>query len=236
MSSAVPRDVDRPTVALVLDRLRDYYGEPAPRVPTDPLDELIATILSQHTSDTNTERAFASLKARFAGWEDVAAAPVAAVADAIRSGGLAQVKAPRILRVLRTIRERRGGYSLAFLNDLSVAEAREWLTSLDGVGPKTAACVLLFACGLPALPVDTHVHRVSRRLGLIGPKVGEAAAHRDLEAIVPAGDVYAFHMLLIRHGRTICKAPRPRCAVCPLDDVCPKIGLGPEHDRAVSAS
>ena len=214
-----------PSVETVLDRLRVYYGDPAPRTPSDPLDELIATILSQHTSDTNTERAFAGLKARFPAWDAVVEAPTDAVADAIRSGGLARVKAPRIQRVLRTIHERRGEYSLAFLTDLPVAEARDWLTSLDGVGPKTAACVLLFACTMPALPVDTHVHRVSKRLGLIGPKVGEAAAHRVLESSVPAGEVYAFHMLLIGHGRAICKAPRPRCEVCPLADICPKVSV-----------
>ena len=214
-----------PSVRTVLDRLRDHYGDPAPRRPSDPLDELIATILSQHTSDVNTERAFASLKARFPAWDGVVEAPVMAVADAIRSGGLAQIKAPRIQRVLHTVYERRGEYSLAFLNDLPVAEAREWLTSLDGVGPKTAACVLLFACGMPTLPVDTHVHRVSKRLGLTGVKVSEAAAHRVLEALVPAGDVYRFHMLLIGHGRAICKAPCPRCEACPLADVCPKVGV-----------
>lgn len=214
-----------PSVAAVLVRLRAHYGDPTPRRPSDPLDELIATILSQHTSDVNTERAFAGLKARFPTWAGVVDAPVGAVVDAIRSGGLAQVKAPRIQRVLRTIHERRGEYSLQFLNDIPVADARDWLTSLDGVGPKTAACVLLFACGMPALPVDTHVHRVSKRLGLIGPKVGEAAAHRVLEASVPTGEVYAFHMLLIGHGRAICKAPRPRCGACPVADVCPKVGV-----------
>ena len=214
-----------PSVDIVLDRLRAYYGDPAPRTPNDPLDELIATILSQHTSDVNTERAFASLKARFPTWDGVVAAPTEAVADAIRSGGLARIKAPRIQQVLRTIHARRGEYSLRSLTELPVAEARDWLTSLDGVGPKTAACVLLFACTMPALPVDTHVHRVSKRRGLIGPKVGEAAARRLLEAIVPAGDVYAFHMLLIGHGRAVCKAPRPRCEACPLMDVCPKVGV-----------
>ncbi len=213
------------SIETVLSRLRAYYGDPAPRTPGDPLDELIATILSQHTSDVNTARAFASLKARFPTWDEAVEAPTEAVADAIRSGGLARIKAPRIQSVLETIHERRGEFSLRFLTELPVAEAREWLTSLEGVGPKTAACVLLFACAMPALPVDTHVHRVCKRLGLIGPKVGEAAAHRVLESIVPAGEVYAFHMLLIGHGRAICKAPRPRCEACPLADVCPKVGV-----------
>ncbi len=214
-----------PTVGVVLDRLREQYGAPAPRRPNDPLAELVATILSQHTSDTNTARAFACLTTTFGSWETVAGAPVSAVVDAIRSGGLAQVKAPRIQQVLRTIREQHGTYSLDFLRELPVSEARAYLTALSGVGPKTAACVLLFACGMPALPVDTHVHRVSKRLGLIGPRVGEAAAHRELEAIVPAADVFDFHMLLIRHGRATCKAVRPRCDACPLADVCPKLGV-----------
>ena len=208
-----------------MDRLRAHYGEPAPRTPNDPLSELVATILSQHTSDVNTARAFASLRATFDTWESVAEAPVVAVADAIRSGGLAQIKAPRIRGVLRDIRATHGAYSLDFLRNVPVDEGRAYLTSLNGVGPKTAACVLLFALGLPALPVDTHVHRVSQRLGLIGPKVGEAAAHRILEAVVPARDTYAFHMLLIGHGRAICKALRPRCHECPLADACPKAGV-----------
>ena len=220
-----------PQLDTVFDRLAEYYGPPAPRPRGDPLAELVATILSQHTSDTNTERAFTSLLETFRSWEAIAEAPLESVADAIRSGGLARVKAPRIQRVLRTVHERRGEYRLDFLRDLPVAEAREWLTTLNGVGPKTAACVLLFACDLPALPVDTHVHRVSKRLGLIGLKVGEAAAHRVLEGIVPAGDVYAFHMLLIRHGRQICKSQRPRCDACPLTDSCPKVGVEPAPMR-----
>ena len=154
-----------PSVGTVLDRLRAHYGDPAPRRPNDPLDELIATILSQHTSDTNTARAFAGLKSRFPTWDEVVAAPTDAVADAIRSGGLARIKAPRIQRVLRTVHARRGEYSLRFLNELPVAEARDWLTSLDGVGPKTAACVLLFACTMPALPGQTTCMSSSARAG-----------------------------------------------------------------------
>ncbi|MCC6179497.1 MAG: endonuclease III [Chloroflexi bacterium] len=214
-----------PSPELVVERLRDYYGPPPPNQPNDPLSGLIGTILSQHTSDLNTARAFESLRSTFGSWECVAQAPASAIADAIRMGGLANMKAPRIKQVLQTIHARRGEYSLDFLRAVPLGEARDWLTSLHGVGPKTAACVLLFNLDLPALPVDTHVYRVSKRLGLVGPKVSEAAAHRTLEAIVPAGEVYDFHMLLIQHGRTICKAPRPHCEVCPLADVCPKIGV-----------
>jgi endonuclease-3 len=211
----------------VLTQLRDHYGAPEPRRSDGPLAELVQTILSQNTSDVNTERAFASLWSRFGSWEAIAAAPTPAVVDAIRLGGLANVKAPRIQGVLQAIQHDRGELSLDFLADLSVDDARGYLTSLGGVGPKTAACVLLFALGMPALPVDTHVHRVSKRLGLIGAKVSAEAAHQLLEAAIPPAEMYDAHMLLIRHGRVTCKALRPRCDTCPLADLCPKVGISP---------
>jgi endonuclease III len=217
--------VSAPGIALVLERLRAHYGPPRPPRPNDPLAELVQTILSQNTSDANSGRAFESLMDRFRSWEAIRAAPTPAIADAIRSGGLAEVKAPRIKAALEEIHRRQGNLSLDLLRDLDVEAGRAYLTSLGGVGPKTAACVLLFALGKPALPVDTHVYRVSRRLGLIGPKVSAEQAHRDLEQAVPPPDVYDFHMLLIHHGRQICKAPRPRCSECPLDEVCPKVGV-----------
>jgi endonuclease III len=201
------------------------YGPPPPRQQLDPLAELVATILSQHTSDINTERAFASLLDRFGDFEAVRVAPVEAIEAAIRGGGLSRVKAPRIKRVLDQIASQRGNLSLGFLHDLDLGEARAFLTGLDGVGPKTAACVLLFACGKPAIPVDTHVHRVSRRLGLIGPRLAAAPAHAALETLVPPDQAYAFHMNLIRLGRQTCKAQRPRCAKCPLLDLCPRVGV-----------
>lgn len=213
------------TPNLTIERLRVYYGSPAPRQSDGPLAELIQTILSQNTSDVNTERAFASLWAHFGGWDAIRTAPASEIAEAIRSGGLAQVKAPRIKAVLESIWQDRGEMSLDFLGDLPLDEARTYLTSLGGVGPKTAACVLLFALGMPALPVDTHVHRVSKRLGLIGPTVSAEAAHRLLEATIPASQLFDAHMLLIRHGRVICKALRPRCESCPLTDLCPKVGV-----------
>ncbi|MGE3269421.1 MAG: endonuclease III [Chloroflexota bacterium] len=202
-----------------------YYGEPEPRHTDGPLAELILTILSQNTSDVNTDRAFAALWERFGAWDAILAAPTSEIADAIRPGGLAEIKAPRIKGVLEAIQQEHGALSLDFLADLPVNEARAYLTSLKGVGPKTAACVLLFALGMPALPVDTHVHRVSRRLGLIGPKVSAEAAHQILEAAIPAAQMYDAHMLLIRHGRVLCKALRPRCEACPLTITCPKIGV-----------
>jgi endonuclease-3 len=214
-----------PTPDLVIDRLRSYYGQPEPRRSDGPLAELIQTILSQNTSDVNTERAFAGLWAQFSTWEAIRAAPASAIADAIRSGGLAQVKAPRIKAVLESIERDRGELNLDFLGGLPLEDARAYLTSLGGVGPKTAACVLLFALGMPALPVDTHVHRVSKRLGLIGPTVNAEAAHSILEAAIPSAEMFDAHMLLIRHGRMICKALRPRCDACPLADVCPRVGV-----------
>jgi endonuclease-3 len=215
-----------PTPTEVLARLRAYYGSPEPRHSDGPLAELVQTILSQNTSDVNTERAFASLWARFGAWDAILAAPTSAVADAIRSGGLADIKAPRIKGVLEAIQRDRGTLSLDFLADLPLDEARAYLTSLSGVGPKTAACVLLFALGMPALPVDTHVHRVSKRLGLIGSKIGAEAAHQLLEAMIPSDQMFDAHMLLITHGRVLCKALRPRCEACPLADTCPKVGVG----------
>lgn len=214
-----------PTMAETLAVLRDYYGTPEPRRTDGPLAELILTILSQNTSDLNTDRAFASLWSTFGSWDMIVAAPASAIADAIRSGGLAEIKGPRIKGVLEAIQRDRGDLSLEFLSALSVSDARAYLTSLKGVGPKTAACVLLFALGMPAMPVDTHVHRVSKRLGLIGPKVSAEAAHQLLEAAIPPAHMFDAHMLLIRHGRALCKAQRPRCGECPLAASCPKVGV-----------
>ena len=168
-------------------------------------------MLSQATSDVNSGRAFAGLKGRFSSWEEVLHAPTIEVAGAIRSGGIADVKARRIQEILRVIEEREHTLDLSRLQDLSDEEIDEYLCSLPGVGPKTSACVLLFSMGRDAFPVDTHVHRVAIRLGLIGPKVSAQAAHSLLGASVPPELRYRFHMGLIRHGRTICR-PRAPCA------------------------
>lgn len=206
----------------ILTLLETEYGERHWRSHADPLDELIATVLSQHTSDINTARSFSSLKDRFADWESVLVAPVDLVADAIRLGGLAEQKAPRIQGILAAIQAERTSLDLDHLSALPLDAARTWLLQLHGVGPKTAACVLLFSLGRPALPVDTHVHRVSKRLGLIGPKVGADAAHAALEAGL-GGDrdrVYSFHLTMIAHGRAVCTARRPYCERCSLTEHC----------------
>jgi len=200
--------------------LEEEYGRPAPRRKLRPLDELILTILSQHTSDANSDRAFESLKARFSSWEEVRDADPDAIADAIRAGGLARVKAPRIKQLLSRLSAERGSLDLDFLSQHPLEEAREYLLGLDGVGPKTAACVLLFSLDLPAFPVDTHIHRVSRRLGLIDLTTSAEEAHGVLESLVPPEEVFTFHVNLITHGRRVCKAQRPRCDDCVLAQRC----------------
>lgn len=202
-----------------------YYGRAPARPSGDPMVELVLTLLSQHTSDHNSGRAFHRLIERFHSWEAVIAAPTADVEDAIRPGGLAPTKAPRLQELLRAVRERAPDFDLNVLSQLPLAEAKQWLRALPGVGPKTAACVLLFALGRPALPVDTHVDRVSRRLGLVPPKARVDHAHDILEPQLQQDEVYAFHVDLIQHGRRTCAARAPQCATCPLLDRCPRVGL-----------
>jgi endonuclease III len=217
-------------------RLRRRFGPlEAPR-RLDPLEELLLTVLSQNTSDVNRDRAYASLRRRFRTWERLAAASEEDVADAIRPGGLANTKAPRILAILKAIKERQGRLDLGWLQDASDEDVRTYLTSLPGVGPKTAACVLAFSLDRPALPVDTHVFRVANRLGYLPPKTGATAAHRLMEELVPARLRVSMHVGLIRLGREICKPGRPRCEICPLQDLCPTaplvLGKVPRRSRS----
>lgn len=205
---------------LVLSRLEARYGIPHWFPRLDPLDELIACILSQNTSDTNSFRAYESLKRTYPNWTDVLAVPAVELADTIRSGGLADSKAPRIQAVLRVILEQRRELTLDFLENQTDAEARAWLMALPGVGPKTAGIVLCFAMGRPVLPVDTHVFRVAWRLGLIEKKIGEFKAHDALQEQIRPEQTYRFHVALITHGRQVCKALAPRCHDCPLTDLC----------------
>jgi len=214
---------DRRRIRAIYRRLDTYFGgELAPPRAADPLDELILTVLSQHTSDLNAERAFADLQRVFpGGWQEVVDASTVEVADAIRSGGLANSKAPRIQAILREVRDREGSFDLSSLRAMSDDDAREYLIGLPGIGPKTAAVVLSFALGRDAMPVDTHVHRVTKRLGLIPPKATAERADRILHELVPDGMRTPLHVAFIRLGREICKAPTPRCRQCPLKDLCP---------------
>jgi endonuclease-3 len=208
-------------IRAILNRLRARFGELEPPRRDDPLDELILTVLSQHTSDLNAGRAFDLLRSAFPTWDLVVGARTSTVADTIRSGGLAQTKAPRIQAILREVRERDGRFDLSWLRDVSDDDARAYLTALPGVGPKTAAVVLSFALGRDAIPVDTHVHRVAKRLGLVPATASAERAGRLLHELVPDGLRTQLHVALIRLGRDICKAPIPRCRGCPLKDLCP---------------
>ncbi len=204
----------------VHQRLLEEYGEPSWRPPLDAVSELVSTILSQNTNDVNRDVAFDRLRSRLPTWEEVRDAEQATVIEAIRPAGLANQKGPRIQEALRLITRERGELELDFLADWPVEEAKNWLSAINGVGPKTAAIVLLFALGRPAFPVDTHVHRVSKRLGLIGPKVSRERAHVELEHLVPEEAYYPFHLNLIRHGRSVCSSRKPRCESCPLQQLC----------------
>ena len=205
----------------VLELLEQEYGPRQWQSDRDPVDVLIGTILSQNTSDTNSGRAFASLKASFDSWEDVAIAPAKYIAEAIKSGGLSQIKAIRIKQVLGQIEKEQGRISLDSLKSMNMAEAEDYLIRLPGVGHKTARCVLLFSLGNPSLPVDTHIFRVARRLGLIDFRASIEKAHSLLQELTPPSKVYQFHILMIEHGRRICLARLPRCNMCILKDICP---------------
>jgi len=201
------------------ERLLAVYG-PTRCNPLPALDELVSTILSQNTNDANRDRAYQALRRRFPDWEAVAAADPKAVVEAIRPAGLANQKGPRIQGVLRAIQAERGSLDLDFLKELPLEEARAWLMKFKGVGPKTAAIVLLFSLGRPAFPVDTHIYRVTGRLGLRPEKMTVEDAHPYLEKLFPPEAYYAAHLNLIRLGREICQARRPRCGVCPLQKLC----------------
>jgi endonuclease-3 len=188
--------------------------------PDDPVETLVSAILSQNTNDVNRDRAYDRMRARFPTWEAVRDAPMKGLVEAISPAGLGPTKAPRIQEALRRIAAERGQISLDFLADLPLEEARAWLTSIPGVGPKTAAIVLLFALGRPVFPVDTHIHRLSRRLGLIPEQATREKAHELLEALVPPEIYYPFHINLIAHGRAVCHAQRPECMRCVLQEHC----------------
>ena len=199
--------------------LLEAYGEHLWQAQ-DPVNALIATILSQNTNDVNRDRAFTQLRESFPTWTAVRDAPLETVIEAIRPAGLGPTKAPRIQGALRRITAERGAIELDFLIDLPLEEARKWLLSMPGVGPKTTAIVLLFALGRPAFPVDTHIHRITRRLGLIPQRTTREKAHDRLEEMLPSEVYYSFHLNLIAHGRAVCHARTPECAHCILQDHC----------------
>ena len=201
--------------------LEQEYGPTEHHSAQASLDVLIGTILSQNTSDVNSGRAFASLKASFDSWEAVASAPAEHIAQTIKSGGLSQIKANRIKQVLGRIEREQGRISLDSLNSKTMAEAKDYLMRLPGVGHKTASCVLLFSLGKPSLPVDTHVFRVAKRLGLIDSKVSIEKAHSLLQEQIPPPKVYQFHVHMIEHGRRICHARQPHCNICTFRNACP---------------
>ena len=221
----MPASIRRRLRAIARRLVRAYGAPPAPR-HLPPIDELVLTILSQNTSDTNRDRAYADLRRAYPLWRDVASATAGGIARAIRRGGLSLTKAPRIRATLRSLRA--AGIELDDPKALAgMPDQRLWdlLVALPGVGPKTAACVLLFSLDRPHFPVDTHVHRVAIRLGLVAERASAVAAQESLQEAVAPEDVYRLHMGLIRHGREVCVARRPFCSQCVLADLCPKVGV-----------
>jgi endonuclease-3 len=204
----------------VHEKLLAYYGDPVWRNPLPAIGELVSTILSQNTNDVNRDRAFDALRAKFPTWEEVRDAKTDQVIEAIRVSGLANQKGPRIQQVLKAITEERGSLDLSFLKERSVNEARNWLTKFNGVGPKTAAIVLCFSLDMPAFPVDTHVYRVTGRIGLRPERMTVEQAHAHLESIFPPETYYAAHLNIIRLGREICTARKAMCERCPLIKLC----------------
>lgn len=213
-------DARKAKYAPIAAALTAVYGEMDWSRNQDGMDELISCILSQSTNDANRDRAFARLKERFPTWEAVRFAALDDLIDAVRPAGLANQKAPRIQNALAVIFEKAGDYSIDFLNELPLDEAKAWLVSLKGIGPKTAAIVLCFAYGRPAFPVDTHIYRVSKRIGFLPDKLSADDAHPVMEAIAPPQAFYQFHIQLIQHGRDTCHARKPACDLCPIRAHC----------------
>jgi len=209
------------TRALAIHKtLIEAFGEPIWRTPLPAIDELVSTILSQNTNDVNRDRGFNALRTKLPTWEEVRDAKAEDVINAIRPAGLANQKGPRIQQVLRAITEERGSLNLDFLAGLPVEEARAWLTKFNGVGPKTAAIVLCFSLNMPAFPVDTHIYRVSGRIGLRPEKMNVEQAHPYLESVFSPETYYAAHLNIIRLGREVCGARKPNCPQCPIIKLC----------------
>ena len=208
------------SIPYIIQNLRAVYGVPQLERDLDPFDALIETILSQSTTNINSRRAFESLKHRFPTWDAARRARTSSIEEAIRSGGLAKQKSVIIKNILNDIYAKLGSFDLSFLKQMPLEEARDFLSSFKGVGPKTVACVLLFSCARPVFPIDTHIFRIARRLGLIPEKGSDAEAHRMMEAMLPEERFYEVHVNLIRHGRKVCRPQNPLCEDCCLLDYC----------------
>jgi endonuclease-3 len=235
MSASSPRkaahdetESNEKPVRYIIQNLERTYGVPENRRASDPLDMLVNIILSQATSDTNSDRTFAALKKRFPSWDALLRARTSTIADTIRAGGLANQKAAVIKDVLRQIKEEHGALDLNFINNLSSEEATRYLSRFRGIGPKTVACTLLFACLKEVFPLDTHIFRILRRVGLIPQKCTDARAHEIMNSIVPPGKFYSFHVNLIRHGRSLCRPRDPLCERCPIVEYCDYAGMRDE--------
>jgi endonuclease-3 len=241
-----PRTKSKADIALTIQMMTEQYGpfDQEPRLP--PTDEMVFTILSQHTSDINSSRAYRRLMESFETLDDVAAADVPAIEKAIAPGGLAKIKAPRIKAVLNRVLELNGSLDLSFLREMPLNEAKAWLRQLPGIGPKSAGIVLSFSLGMPAMAIDTHIYRVSQRLGIIGPKVSADKAHDILEEKIEPEEVFNFHVSYINHGRQVCRAQRPLCPQCVVGGICPSrkkfmsksdlAALAAQEEQAVAGS
>ena len=216
-----PKTKNKADIARTIEMMTEQYGpfSQEPRLP--PIDEMVFTILSQHTSDINSSRAYRRLMERFVTLDAVASAEISEIETAIASGGLAKIKAPRIKAVLNKVLELNGSLDLSFLREMPLNDAKAWLRQLPGIGPKSAGIVLSFSLGMPAMAIDTHIFRVSQRLGVIGPKVSVDKAHDILEDKVDPEEVFNFHVSYINHGRQVCRAQRPLCPECVVGALCP---------------
>lgn len=221
MSAATVEEIfgEKP-IGYIIQNLERAYGVPENKRSSNPLDMLVKIVLSQATSDTNSHRTFAALKKKFPTWDEALRARTSQIAATIREGGLANQKAAVIKDLLKQIKQEHGTLDLSFLHGLDVEEARNYLSQFRGIGPKTVACTLLFACRKEIFPLDTHIFRVLRRVGLIPQKCSDRRAHEIMDKIVPRGKFYSFHVNLIRHGRALCRPREPLCARCPIVEYC----------------
>ncbi|MEP6925105.1 MAG: endonuclease III [Pyrinomonadaceae bacterium] len=220
LNEKLPEKIEEKPLRYIIQNLESTFGTPTLQPKSDPLEMLIRVVLSQATTDVLSERTFNTLKENFATWEDVLRAETASIADSIKLGGLSNQKAKVIKELLTNVKAENGSFDLSFLRDLPVREGVAYLKKFRGVGPKTIACTLLFACHKNIFPLDTHIFRVLRRVGLIQTKCSDERAHEILDQIVPERKFYSFHVNLIRLGRKICRPQEPFCERCPIVEYC----------------